>query len=74
MRWIEKLTWEHATEWQQTTKMAVLTANDRYDVAYFKKSYRNFSMYFMMKSGHMVPSDNGEAALQAMCDITGVPF
>ena len=44
------------------------------DVAYFKKSYRNLNMYYIMKAGHMVPADNPIAAQMMLTDITLNPI
>ncbi|XP_046553746.1 retinoid-inducible serine carboxypeptidase-like [Haliotis rubra] len=37
----------------------------------FVKTAKNFSFYWILKAGHMVPADNGETALLMMRQITG---
>ncbi|ETO35831.1 hypothetical protein RFI_01231 [Reticulomyxa filosa] len=78
--WIESLSWGSLPNWQKVSFFFFLSAKnaqlnlDQTDVAYFKKSYNNFAMYFMMKAGHMVPADNPVAAFQALSDIVGLPL
>ena len=69
--WMTNLKWKGYSTFASQTKTPVYTES-KTDVAYFKQTYDNLNFYYMMKAGHMVPADNGYAAIEAMCDMTGV--
>mmetsp|Transcript_10194 Transcript_10194/g.15452 ORF Transcript_10194/g.15452 Transcript_10194/m.15452 type:complete len:450 (+) Transcript_10194:28-1377(+) len=73
LEWLQTIDWEYVETWHNQAKVGVTNPSGT-DIAYFKKTYLNLSMYYMMKSGHMVPADNPVAALMGLCDVTGVPF
>ena len=65
-KWIAKLSWDGLPEFQNTNRVPLYPPSgmkDR-DTGAFYKAYRNLELYYIMKAGHMVPSDNGEMALE----------
>ena len=71
LEWMTELTWDGYDTFADESKIPVYSI-DAADVAYFKQDYKNLKFYYIMKAGHMVPADNGYAAIEALCDITGV--
>ena len=69
LEWLQTIDWKYKDDFHNSEKVGVLTP-DGMDVAYFKKSYRNLNMYYIMKAGHMVPADNPVAAQMMLYDIT----
>eukprot|EP01084_Bolivina_argentea_P218091 370165_1 len=74
LKWIKTLKWDKLDDYLNTPKENAVFNPDQNDVAYFKKSYENLSMYFVMKAGHAIPRDNPGAAMIALCDVTGVNY
>ena len=65
-KWIAKLDWEGLPEFENTNRVPLYTPSGLKDrnTAAFYKAYRNLELYYILKAGHMVPSDNGEMALE----------
>ena len=72
-KWMAKLNWEGLQEFLNTSRFPLYTPSglkDR-DTAAFYKADKNLELYYIMKAGHMVPSDNGEMALYMVKRIIG---
>ena len=65
-RWIAKLDWDGLPEFQSTNRVPLYPPSGLKDknTGAFYKAYKNLELYYIMKAGHMVPSDNGEMALE----------
>merc|ERR1712226_34823 len=61
--WIKKLYWPHLGSFLASPRKALYVGGDR-NTQGFVKTYDNFSLYYIMKAGHMVPLDNGPMALE----------
>ncbi len=62
-KWINSLKWSGLPSFQnaQKTPLTGPTGN----TGYFK-TYKNFTFYWILKAGHMVPLDAGDTALQML--------
>ncbi len=59
--WISKLTWEGMSTFSKLHKTPV-AAYAGGEIGGFYRTFKNFSTWYIMKAGHMVPADNGEMA------------
>jgi serine carboxypeptidase 1 len=67
LNWINSLKWSDLKYFKSSSKN---TIEDSYgEAAAFYKTYKNFSLYWILKAGHMVPSDAGDTALQMVQKI-----
>lgn len=64
--WIKKLDWDDLPQFLNTNREPLYAPSGKTDrdTAAFYKAYKNLELYYIMKAGHMVPSDNGEMALE----------
>lgn len=64
--WIAKLDWDGLPTFKNTNRVPLYTPSGlkNRNTAAFYKAYKNLELYYIMKAGHMVPSDNGEMALE----------
>ena len=64
--WIAKLDWDGLPAFKNTNRVPLYTPSGlkNRNTAAFYKAYKNLELYYIMKAGHMVPSDNGEMALE----------
>eukprot|EP00455_Lapot_gusevi_P028914 TRINITY_DN3097_c0_g1_i1.p1 TRINITY_DN3097_c0_g1~~TRINITY_DN3097_c0_g1_i1.p1 ORF type:complete len:108 (+),score=24.94 TRINITY_DN3097_c0_g1_i1:78-401(+) len=69
--WVSKLKWSGLPAFQAASKQALYAPVGNTNTAGFVKSHANFAFYFIMKAGHMVPSDAPDMALQMLSLITG---
>lgn len=67
-KWIEKL--DVYPEYKKATRFAILDPVTDLTSA-FGKTYKKFSMYWILNAGHMVPEDNGSTALEMVRCILG---
>lgn len=72
-KWIAKLDWDGLPAYQNTNRVPLYPPSGMKDkdTGAFYKAYRNLELYYIMKAGHMVPSDNGEMALEMVKRIIG---
>lgn len=65
-KWITKLDWDGLAEFKNTNRVPLYPPSGMKDrnTGAFYKAYRNLELYYIMKAGHMVPTDNGEMALE----------
>ncbi|XP_041477535.1 retinoid-inducible serine carboxypeptidase-like [Lytechinus variegatus] len=64
--WVQKLTWPGLAAFNTTRWTPEYVPSKEGDTAYFFKSHENFAFFWIMKAGHMVPADAGEAALMML--------
>lgn len=64
--WIANLQWDGLASFQKTDRVPLYPPSGMKDkeTGAFYKAYKNLELYYIMKAGHMVPSDNGEMALE----------
>lgn len=67
--WIRKLEWSGLQMFQNSPRKALYLPGQTGNTQAFLKSYENFSLYYIMNAGHMVPADNGPMALQMVDQI-----
>lgn len=65
-KWIASLQWDGLASFQNTDRVPLYPPSGMKDreTGAFYKAYKNLELYYIMKAGHMVPSDNGEMALE----------
>uniref|UniRef100_A0A669PW60 Carboxypeptidase n=1 Tax=Phasianus colchicus TaxID=9054 RepID=A0A669PW60_PHACC len=68
--WIRKLKWPGLKEFSQQRWKALYVSPESTDTAAFHKAYENFAFFWILKAGHMVPSDQGEMALKMVRMVT----
>jgi len=59
--WINSLKWSGLKNFQTSQKTPI--SSQMGNAVGFFKSYKNFTFYWILKAGHMVPSDAGDTAL-----------
>ena len=62
--WISKLDWEGIKDFQVASRKPLYPNLKTRNTGAFVKSFKNLELYYILKAGHMVPSDNGEMALE----------
>lgn len=67
--WVQRMTWPGLTHFNKTRWTPAYVPSRQGDTAYFYKSLDNFAFFWIMKAGHMVPADAGDAALTMLKDI-----
>ncbi|XP_021913833.1 retinoid-inducible serine carboxypeptidase-like isoform X2 [Zootermopsis nevadensis] len=65
--WAEQLKWSEAKNWATATRSPVVINGI---IEGYKKSFGNFHFYWLLRSGHMVPTDNPTGALKLLQEIT----
>ncbi|KAM5306338.1 retinoid-inducible serine carboxypeptidase [Glossophaga mutica] len=69
--WIRKLKWAELPKFSQLRWQPLYRDPLSSETAAFVKSYKNLAFYWILKAGHMVPSDQGEMSLKMMKLVTG---
>ncbi|EDO31722.1 predicted protein, partial [Nematostella vectensis] len=69
--WMKKLKWNGLDDFLNTPRQPLYPPSGlkTKQTGAFRKKYGNLSLYYIMKAGHMVPSDAGEMALEMVKDI-----
>ena len=70
--WINKLNWSGLQGFKYATRKPLYTDCQKTQTQAFVKSYGNFSLYYILNTGLMVPSDNGEMGLKMLGEIINV--
>ncbi|PSN47006.1 Retinoid-inducible serine carboxypeptidase [Blattella germanica] len=65
--WAERMQWSGSQNWLNAERTP-LTVNGI--IQGYKKTYGNFYFYWLLRSGHMVPTDNPHGALKMLQEIT----
>uniref|UniRef100_A0A8B9FTQ5 Serine carboxypeptidase 1 n=1 Tax=Amazona collaria TaxID=241587 RepID=A0A8B9FTQ5_9PSIT len=68
--WIRKLKWPNLKQFSQQRWKALYVSPESTETAAFHKAYENFAFFWILKAGHMVPSDQGEMALKMVRMVT----
>uniref|UniRef100_A0A8C3J1G6 Carboxypeptidase n=1 Tax=Calidris pygmaea TaxID=425635 RepID=A0A8C3J1G6_9CHAR len=68
--WIRKLKWPNLDQFNQQRWKALYVSPESTETAAFHKAYENFAFFWILKAGHMVPSDQGEMALKMVKMVT----
>ena len=68
LRWINKLTWDGKKEFDMAERK-ILTNPDTNVPEMFVKSYNNLKFYWVLNSGHVVPTDVPDVALRLLNGI-----
>ncbi|XP_067914722.1 retinoid-inducible serine carboxypeptidase [Heterodontus francisci] len=69
--WVKKLKWPGLSAFSSLRWKPVYTPSRPTDTAAFYKQYQNFAFYWVLKAGHMIPSDQGEMAMKLLRMVTG---
>ncbi|XP_053563329.1 retinoid-inducible serine carboxypeptidase [Bombina bombina] len=69
-KWVKQLKWPNLNLFEKQKWTALHVCPKSTETAAFYKSYENFSFYWILKAGHMVPSDQGEMSLKMLRRIT----
>ncbi|XP_048466783.1 retinoid-inducible serine carboxypeptidase [Rhincodon typus] len=69
--WVKKLKWPGLSPFSRLRWKPVYTPSKPSDTAAFYKQYQNFAFFWILKAGHMIPSDQGEMALKLLRMVTG---
>nr|XP_008165780.1 retinoid-inducible serine carboxypeptidase isoform X1 [Chrysemys picta bellii] len=68
--WVRKLKWPKLKQFSQQKWKALYGSPESSETAAFHKSYENLAFYWILKAGHMVPSDQGDMALKMVRMVT----
>uniref|UniRef100_A0A3Q2TYB6 Carboxypeptidase n=1 Tax=Fundulus heteroclitus TaxID=8078 RepID=A0A3Q2TYB6_FUNHE len=68
--WLKKLKWEGLPSFTQLRWTPLDDPASPGITGAFYKTYKNFAFYWILKAGHMIPSDQGPMALQMLKMIT----
>ena len=71
-KWTSKLQWSGLQGFNYATRKPLYIDGKIGQTQAFLKSFKNFSFYFVMNAGLMVPLDNGEMALKMLEEIINV--
>ncbi|XP_053595932.1 retinoid-inducible serine carboxypeptidase-like isoform X1 [Microplitis demolitor] len=67
LAWMRKLKWNNAKAWRQASRVSFSVNNI---IEGFVKEYGNLKLYWINRSGHMVPRDNPIAMKVVLHDLT----
>ncbi|XP_003795608.1 retinoid-inducible serine carboxypeptidase [Otolemur garnettii] len=68
--WVRKLKWPELPKFNQLKWKALYSDPESPETSAFVKSYKNLAFYWILRAGHMVPSDQGDMALKMMKLVT----
>ncbi|XP_070339051.1 retinoid-inducible serine carboxypeptidase [Equus asinus] len=68
--WLRKLKWTELPKFSQLRWKPLYCDPKSSETSAFVKSYKNLSFYWILRAGHMVPSDQGDMALKMMRLVT----
>ncbi|XP_004684459.2 PREDICTED: retinoid-inducible serine carboxypeptidase [Condylura cristata] len=68
--WVRKLKWAELPKFTQLKWKALYSDPESSETSAFVKSHKNLAFYWILKAGHMVPSDQGDMALKMMRLVT----
>ncbi|KAL7635558.1 UNVERIFIED_CONTAM: hypothetical protein RMT77_014627 [Armadillidium vulgare] len=63
--WVRELKWPGMSSWAKTKRIPLLSDNN-VTSGYYKK-FKNFSFFWILKAGHMVPLDAPSTAYKMLC-------
>ncbi|KAM4843414.1 retinoid-inducible serine carboxypeptidase [Thomomys bottae] len=68
--WLRKLNWPELSKFSQLKWKALYSSPKSLETSAFVKAYKNLAFYWILRAGHMVPSDQGDMALKMMRLVT----
>ncbi|TSK87481.1 Retinoid-inducible serine carboxypeptidase [Bagarius yarrelli] len=68
--WVKKLKWDGLQKFNQMKWTALEDPQLTGQTGAFYKTYKNFAFYWILKAGHMIPSDQGSMALRMLRMVT----
>uniref|UniRef100_A0A3Q0S9I6 Carboxypeptidase n=1 Tax=Amphilophus citrinellus TaxID=61819 RepID=A0A3Q0S9I6_AMPCI len=68
--WVKQLKWEGIPSFNKLRWTPLDDPASPHITGAFYKTYKNFAFYWILKAGHMIPSDQGPMALQMLKMIT----
>ncbi|XP_048221916.1 retinoid-inducible serine carboxypeptidase [Perognathus longimembris pacificus] len=68
--WLRKLKWPELSKFSQLKWKALYSNPKSLETSAFMKAYKNLAFYWILRAGHMVPSDQGDMALKMMRLVT----
>ncbi|XP_077020984.1 retinoid-inducible serine carboxypeptidase [Tamandua tetradactyla] len=68
--WLRKLKWPELPKFTQLKWKALYSEPKSLETSAFVKSHKNLAFYWILRAGHMVPSDQGDMALKMMRLVT----
>ncbi|KAJ0058334.1 hypothetical protein NL108_013280 [Boleophthalmus pectinirostris] len=69
-QWVKTLTWEGLSYFNKLRWTPLDDPSSPGVTGAFYKNYKNFTFYWILKAGHMIPSDQGAMALRMLQMIT----
>lgn len=70
LKWVQGLKWPGIKGFIKAPRTPIVL--DKNLTAGFFKTFKNFSFFWILRAGHMVPADSAQAALQMMSMITEI--
>lgn len=67
LEWMSSLKWSGIANFENAPKITL--TDSKGNPTAFYRSYKNLSLFWIMKAGHMVPSDAGNTALQMLSEV-----
>ncbi|KAM9457959.1 retinoid-inducible serine carboxypeptidase [Clarias gariepinus] len=68
--WVKKLKWDGLEKFNTMKWTALEDPQSTGQTGAFYKTYKNFAFYWILKAGHMIPSDQGPMALRMLKMVT----
>ncbi|XP_057571442.1 retinoid-inducible serine carboxypeptidase isoform X2 [Hippopotamus amphibius kiboko] len=68
--WVRKLKWAELPQFNQVKWKPLHSDPKTSETSAFVKSHKNLAFYWILRAGHMVPSDQGDVALKMMRLVT----
>ncbi|XP_030646198.1 retinoid-inducible serine carboxypeptidase [Chanos chanos] len=69
-QWVKQLKWPGIQSFNQMKWTALEDPSAAGQTGAFYKTYKNFAFYWILKAGHMIPSDQGPMALRMLRMVT----
>ncbi|XP_051995413.1 LOW QUALITY PROTEIN: retinoid-inducible serine carboxypeptidase [Xyrauchen texanus] len=69
-QWVKQLKWNGLQYFNQMKWTALEDPQTENQTGAFYKTYKNFAFYWILKAGHMIPSDQGSMALRMLKMVT----
>jgi serine carboxypeptidase 1 len=69
--WVDTLKWPHMQDFFNSTRIPLMDKTTG-ETQGFVKRFKNFSFFWILKAGHMVPEDAGVTALKVLDMVTKV--
>ncbi|XP_037796066.1 retinoid-inducible serine carboxypeptidase-like isoform X1 [Penaeus monodon] len=69
-KWVEGMNWAGTSQWISAARKPIESSAGVTEA--FSKNFKNFTFYWILKAGHMVPADAGDIAMKVMKEIVGV--